>query len=81
MYFIRACLPDELQDRESSGLHGAARRSEARLYDPEEALLIPARAAASSAGQHTTRDLQGSLWTATQSGAGRPRPGRAPRRL
>lgn len=48
MYFIRGSLPDELQDRESRAC--TEERSKARLYDPEEAILILPRATASSAG-------------------------------
>lgn len=48
MYFTRGCLQDDLQDRESRAC--AEERSQARLYDPEEAILILPRAAASSAG-------------------------------
>lgn len=48
MYFIRGSLPDELQDRESRAC--TEEHSKARLYDPEEAILILPRATASSAG-------------------------------
>lgn len=54
MYFIRERLLDELQVWQSRAC--TEKRSEARLYDPEEAFLIPpttaAAAAASSAGSH-----------------------------
>lgn len=48
MYFIRGWLPDELQDQESRAC--TEEHSKARLYDPEEAILILPRATASSAG-------------------------------
>lgn len=48
MYFTRGCLQDDLQDRESKAC--TEEHSKARLYDPEEAILILPRATASSAG-------------------------------
>lgn len=48
MYFIWGCLQDELQDWE--GRACTEERSKARLYDPEEAILILPTATASSAG-------------------------------